>query len=283
MYLAFVLDLGAKYDQQARFWGVPAIPSASIPPNSSLYGMATMRRREKMVIPFEPISFSQHTTGRGPAQSPPEREEDAPAEILYLDGLRGFASLLVYIHHHVLWAHSSAHSIIERSFGYRQRYHFITLPIVRIVFNGGHFGTACLFILSGYVLSIKILRFHNATAQTSPSKVEKIQLLDHVRSAIIRRWFRLYLPLFSTTFAQITLIHYLNLRVSAFEPKATYIQEIKALIGEFLDFTFIYNRTASPWLSYNDHLCVTTGVWCVALPTNGFICSVSNIFPIPSD
>ncbi|KAF5581439.1 acyltransferase [Fusarium pseudoanthophilum] len=211
-----------------------------------------------MNLPVDLTSSAQHTRDRGPAQPPSRstrKEENVPTEIPYLDGLRGFASLLVYIHHHVLWAHGSAHSVIERSFGYRQRYHFITLPFVRIFFNGGHFGTACLFVLSGYVLSIKILRFHNVPVQTSSSTLaRKIQLLDHVRSAIIRRWFRLYLPLFSTTFAQITIVHLWKLPVSSFEPKATYIREIGALISEFLDFSFIFNRTASPWLTYNDHL-----------------------------
>ncbi|KAF5707647.1 acyltransferase [Fusarium mundagurra] len=154
----------------------------------------------------DPTSPARHTTvGSPPRPSPrqPAREEHAPWRTLYLDGLRGFASLLVYIHHHVLWAHDSDYSTIERSFGYKQRYHFITLPLIRIIFNGGHFGTAIFFVLSGYVLSIKSLEFHNSSMQ-APSRTvtKKCQLIDHIRSAIARRWFRLYLPLFFTTFAQ---------------------------------------------------------------------------------
>ncbi|KAF5710019.1 acyltransferase 3 [Fusarium globosum] len=153
-----------------------------------------------------PISPAQYSTEAGASRSFPrrtEREEYGLARTSYLDGLRGFASLLVFIHHHVLWAHNSAYSTIERSFGYKQQHDFITLPFIRILFNGGHFGTAIFFVLSGYVLSIKTLEFHNAPVQTSSTAVaNKIQLIDHIRSALVRRWFRLYLPLFFTTLAQ---------------------------------------------------------------------------------
>lgn len=63
----------------------------------------------------------------------------------YLNGLRGWAAVLVYWHHHEIWAHRSAINIFERAYGYHERYHLVTLPWIRLLFNGGALCDSYLF------------------------------------------------------------------------------------------------------------------------------------------
>jgi len=78
-----------------------------------------------------------------------------PGPTAYLDGLRGFAALLVYWHHHELWVRNPF--IFENAFGFEGNFYFATLPGVRTFFTGGHYSVTVFFVLSGYVLSIKPL------------------------------------------------------------------------------------------------------------------------------
>ncbi|KAJ5196788.1 hypothetical protein N7449_007267 [Penicillium cf. viridicatum] len=62
---------------------------------------------------------------------------------------------------------------------YRERYHLLALPWIRLLFNGGHYATATLFIISGYVISRRPLEL----IQTG--RVE--QLANYLSSATFRR------------------------------------------------------------------------------------------------
>ncbi|KAK6066127.1 hypothetical protein SCUP515_10874 [Seiridium cupressi] len=168
----------------------------------------------------------------------------------FLNGMRGVAALLVYWHHHELWLHTTGRNIFERAFGYRDRYYFIALPWVRILFNGGHFATAIFFIISSYSMSIRPLRLIRAREEGRENGV----LAEHLASSIFRRGFRLYIPVSITTFVFITAIH-------LFRPPSRYtviqdswFRELQAGFSELMDFSFIFSRVGSPWLSYNDHL-----------------------------
>ncbi|KAE9372641.1 hypothetical protein N431DRAFT_505001 [Stipitochalara longipes BDJ] len=157
----------------------------------------------------------------------------------YLNGLRGFAALLVYWHHHELWAHQSSYITFERAFGYRQRYHFANLPWIRIFFNGGHYATAIFFLVSGYVLSIRpldIIARRNSTTQQG-------ELANHLASSLFRRWFRLYLPLICTTFIYMTSWHVFGLRIRGVQPRDIWRVEAKTWLGEIMDFSFCFSRT----------------------------------------
>src|SRR4051812_25882502 len=47
----------------------------------------------------------------------------------WLDGLRGFAAFMVYIHHNQLWAHGYTGNLIyENAFGYEGRHYVAALP-----------------------------------------------------------------------------------------------------------------------------------------------------------
>ncbi|GKZ36769.1 hypothetical protein AbraIFM66950_007966 [Aspergillus brasiliensis] len=164
----------------------------------------------------------------------------------YLDGLRGWAAVLVYWHHHELWAHSSAINIFERAYGYRGHFHTVALPGVRLLFNGGHYATATFFIISGYVLA------HRPLDLIEKGRTD--QLVEHLSSAVFRRWIRLYLPLLITTFLYMTSWHVFDLHIRWTQPQACYLAELRTWFSEVMDFAFPFTRVGSPWLSYNDHL-----------------------------
>ncbi|KAL2022520.1 hypothetical protein VTK56DRAFT_5127 [Thermocarpiscus australiensis] len=165
----------------------------------------------------------------------------------YLDGLRGFAAFLVYWHHHELWAHVPVQVMsLESSFGYNGLHFFVALPGIRNFFHGGHFAVATFFVISGYVLSAKPMSLVH--------RGEQAKLADNLASALFRRWLRLYIPLISTTFIYMTLVHALGLWVDGAKRHETYFEELRAWYCEVKKFSFIFNTGSEPSLSYNFHL-----------------------------
>ncbi|KAK3369331.1 acyltransferase family-domain-containing protein [Lasiosphaeria ovina] len=170
-----------------------------------------------------------------------------PRQTAYLDGMRGFAALLVYWHHHQHWAHPGPLvAIMESGFGLNNEYRFATFPGIRAFFNGGHYAVSVLFVISGYVLSIKPLTLVHAR--------EQAKLADHLSSALFRRWARLYTPLICTTFLFMTSWHVLGLWTSGAKPQPSYRGELWAWYAELKNFSFVFNCGGVPWLSYNFHL-----------------------------
>ncbi|KAF4637089.1 hypothetical protein G7Y89_g997 [Cudoniella acicularis] len=106
----------------------------------------------------------------------------------YLDGLRGVAAFIVWIHHFV-------HQCIPTSsYGWNSgpnTSHFFQMPIIRVMYSGRGMVTI-FFVISGYVLSYKSLR------QIRNRQFEG--LLDTLASATFRRGLRLFLPIVASTF-----------------------------------------------------------------------------------
>ncbi|OJJ51722.1 hypothetical protein ASPZODRAFT_456955 [Penicilliopsis zonata CBS 506.65] len=173
-------------------------------------------------------------------QSPPRRRT------AYLDGVRGFAALLVYCMHHQLWAHDkfASEQILENAFGYERRHYFACLPGVRTFFSGGHFAVSVFFVLSGYVLSTKPLSLIHAGEYT--------KLNDNLASALFRRWLRLHLPIMITTFIYITSWHLFGYRAVP-DPQGSYRDELWNWYVEFKNFTFVFRTGGEPWFTYNFH------------------------------
>ncbi|KIW51708.1 hypothetical protein PV05_10403 [Exophiala xenobiotica] len=92
----------------------------------------------------------------------------------YLDALRGYAALLVYIYH--CWDLPESPIF---------RFHFLRVPWI-----GGAGMVAIFFVISGYVLSFRIVKLIR--------NEESAKLLDTLASSIFRRFLRLY---FATGFA----------------------------------------------------------------------------------
>ncbi|KAK3352628.1 acyltransferase family-domain-containing protein [Lasiosphaeria hispida] len=176
----------------------------------------------------------------------------------YLDGLRGFAAFLVYIHHHQLWAHGASNFrqavIFENAFGWQGEYHFSTFVFVRNFFTGGHIAVALFYVISGYVLSTKALSLLQSG--------DLVKLGDSLASSFFRRWFRLYIPCIVTTFIYITTWHVFGYWNVAAKAKATYGEEVWNWYAEFKNFSFLF-KEGPIWVSYNTHL------WSIPLEMRG--------------
>lgn len=151
----------------------------------------------------------------------------------WLDGLRGFAAFIVYLHHNQLWAHNFQGNLIyENSFGYEGRHYFAALPFVRHFFSGGHYAVAIFFVISGYVLSVKALglvhkgQFHAAA--------------DSIGSALFRRWLRLYIPVIAVTFLWMSQRHATRLWYDFGELAGSYWEDVRTWYYSFKNFSFVF-------------------------------------------
>lgn len=177
----------------------------------------------------------------------------------WLDGLRGFAALLVYFHHNILWSHGGLGNLMfECAYGFEGRHYFGALPFIRLFFSGGHFAVAIFFVISGYVLSIKSLGL-----------VQKGQLsgaADTVGSALFRRWLRLYLPIIIVTFSLFTFRHATKMWMEITPLKSTYREEVREWYYKFKNYSFVFceNIYEFPML-YHAH------VWSIPIEFKGSI------------
>ncbi|KAK4561282.1 hypothetical protein LTR86_004599 [Recurvomyces mirabilis] len=154
----------------------------------------------------------------------------------YLDGLRGFAALLVYSLHHQVWGHSGmgGEFILENAFGWDHKYYLVCFPGIRILFSGGHLAVAIFFVISGYVLTAKPLRLLQA--------------------------------LIATTFLWMTSWHLFGIKSSnpiAAPPERTYLDEVWKWYCDFKNYSFIF--TGDAWNAYNDH------TWSIPMEFRGSI------------
>lgn len=119
------------------------------------------------------------------------KNKESLSRISYLEGLRGFASIVVVLYHYLLFfypalftiasQHSHTADFIEKK---------IALTPISILYNGS-LAVCFFFTLSGYVLSINFFRKRD---------------LKYPSSAFIKRYFRLIIPiLFSVIVAAILI------------------------------------------------------------------------------
>lgn len=138
------------------------------------------------------------------------------ARYAYLDGLRGFAAVLVYQTHYTGFAHEHVAPLVH-AFGWNDQYSFASLPIIRLLFHGGKMThslrqrsvsltdvdigafVSAFFVISGYVLSIYPLILIQAECQ------DRDRIAIQLGRAFPRRWVRLYGPVITTTFIFMTI------------------------------------------------------------------------------
>ncbi|KAI9042632.1 acyltransferase family protein [Aspergillus affinis] len=129
----------------------------------------------KLILALTP-SFLQHWVG-GPPPQPPKLHG-----IAALDGLRGWACLLVF-NFHFLFTYTWK---VALGWGFNNdNWHLFQLPIIHVLVSG-HIMVAIFFVLSGYVLSYKPLKMIRGRSWE--------QTFTVLASSTFRRGLRLYVP-----------------------------------------------------------------------------------------
>ncbi|KAH6668217.1 acyltransferase family-domain-containing protein [Halenospora varia] len=163
----------------------------------------------------------------------------------YLDGLRGFAALLVYWMHHQLWPLREVPTgrLLENGYGYDGKHYFAALPFIRTFFTGGHFAVSVFFIISGYVLSLKPLTLIYAQ--------DFSKLNENLSSALFRRWIRLHVPIILVTFGYMASWHIFGIWVLSPKQQGSFREEFWNWYIEFKNFSFIFRTGGEAWFTYN--------------------------------
>ncbi|KAF4912768.1 hypothetical protein CGCVW01_v011033 [Colletotrichum viniferum] len=128
---------------------------------------------------------------RAPSKKPRRRRLGQTA---YLDGLRGVAAFVVYIFHYsYLWFPD-----LRWGYGFDVHHMFWQMPIIRAL-HSGRASVTVFFVISGFVLTLKTLAMiHNGKMD---------QALSALAGSAFRRPFRLYLPIFASTFIIALLVY----------------------------------------------------------------------------
>lgn len=178
----------------------------------------------------------------------------------YLDGLRGFAALLVYCTHHHSYAHEDrpSQAILNNAFGFNDQFYFASFHFVRVFFSGGHTAVAIFFVISGYVLSAKPLSLIQAR--------DNVHAAENLGSALFRRWIRLFLPVLATTF--IWMMSWHALRLQSGKPgsklrEQTFLAELWVWYCDMKNYSFIFVPEIVPSNQYNYH------TWTIPLEFRG--------------
>ncbi|CAD6591163.1 MAG: hypothetical protein ASARMPREDX12_005011 [Alectoria sarmentosa] len=113
----------------------------------------------------------------------------------YLDGLRGIASFIVFVHHFTNWVKPYlAYYGVDTE---KRPSSLVQLPFVRVIYSGRPM-VHVFFVISGFVLSRKPLRLARAHKYDDLHKA--------LSSSVFRRGIRLYLPAAFSTFFVLLLI-----------------------------------------------------------------------------
>ena len=155
----------------------------------------------------------------------------------YMSGVRGVASVLVFIHHYPLDYYPHLH----RGYGaYPEDTSFFQLPFIRVIY-AGRFMVSIFFVLSGYVLTYKPLQQIRSGSRAA--------LADTLASSVFRRWFRLFLPIFLSTFIQMLTVHW---GWYGSEYKAVHVEPIVAFPKQFSQWAQDLYNMFNPftWVSY---------------------------------
>ncbi|KAI0128872.1 acyltransferase family-domain-containing protein [Xylariales sp. AK1849] len=114
----------------------------------------------------------------------------------YLDGLRGYAAIIVYVYHwSYLWF-----PFLRKGWGTKNAENLLMQrPIVRVL-HSGRASVSVFFVISGYVITIKTL---SMIYKSQPERV-----LDSLAGSLFRRPLRLYLPILVSTLIILVLLRW---------------------------------------------------------------------------
>ena len=163
----------------------------------------------------------------------------------WLDGLRGWAALGVCFVHLTVYTHPK----IELCYGaeiepgvYNKTP--AALPFIRILFTGGHLAVMIFFIMSGYVLTRRMISLlHEGRRE---------DFVSAVHSAICRRPLRLYLPVVWSTLALVFIWHVFGIATPWPDRQPTIFSELVTWCKDIMKFSFFY-RNGFLFTYYNIH------------------------------
>ena len=121
----------------------------------------------------------------------------------YLDALRGYAALVVFFYH---------------AFNLPSLWLFQQPLFFRVIFRGGPGMVSIFFVISGYVLSYRMLKMMHTKETT--------KMLDSLASSTFRRWGRLYGSTGVATFVAMVVTRMGYFRPHASERKETLLEQL---------------------------------------------------------
>jgi peptidoglycan/LPS O-acetylase OafA/YrhL len=182
----------------------------------------------------------------------------------WLDGLRGFASLFVSIYH----VRSGYTNDVHVGYGKGGGNHSILqLPFIRLIFAGPAM-VALFFVISGFSLSWG--PFNDIQAGDTD------KCLNRIRSSVFRRFFRLYLPTFASTFLALLCISLglyskgtqMDMRTAWKERQPKYYSNF---IDQFRDWTWNTLLFCNVWSTAPDRHVYYSPSWSIQVE---FKCSI---------
>lgn len=155
-----------------------------------------------------------------------DRSSSGPASrTSWLDGLRGVASLQVFFFHFF-----GRYTRWTRSFGSTPEDRYIhQLPIFKSIWGGGSSAVCVFFIISGYAISVKSL--------TLLRQKNYDELYQRLSSSLIRRGFRLYLPVLLLAFPMLFVIRSIDM------VRDGYVYDLELQDSWYMQFVHLANAT----------------------------------------
>jgi peptidoglycan/LPS O-acetylase OafA/YrhL len=183
----------------------------------------------------------------------------------WLDGVRGVAALGVYMFHAMgCWVR-----LVPAWHSDEDQNNILQLPILRTLFVSGPAAVSLFFVISGYVLTHKYIRWMRggSTHRVYPA----------VTSSMFRRGFRLYLPPIFLTFCEM-----LATRVGFSPPLNFNFVPESSLFAQFMDWLVETNHLVNPIYNFKTaimgfvtHPKYDAVVWTIPLEFYGsFVCYI---------
>ena len=143
----------------------------------------------------------------------------------WLDGLRGVASLQVFFFHffgrYAPWGRSYGSSPEDK--------YFYQLPIFRSIWGAGSSAVCVFFVISGYAITVKSLSLLR--------RKQYDDLYKSLCSSLIRRGFRLYLPLILLSIPMLCLIRTVDMK------RDGYVYDFEVKDSWHMQFVHLVNAT----------------------------------------
>lgn len=188
------------------------------------------------------------------------------SKLAWLDGLRGWAALLVCFFHMNLWTHKGLDSCYGADLPHGgSNVTPAAWPFIRIIWSGGHFSVMVFFIISGYVVPKRLVSLLHED--------RRADFIASLHSALCRRPLRLFVPVVGSTLVIPILWHATGLRVTGLQAprKSSIVVELVAWLKQTGKYVFFYDGQS---YSYNHH------TWSIPIELRGSVSLFAWLFAL---